>query len=608
MSQTRGKSELIDGIPADLFDLGVTDGTDGQVLSTDGAGALTFVDQTGGGGSKNYFNNASSELESGVGNWLSDNGSGAVDTDFVVTVTDTENIAGAQSLVIEKAASNTQDSFAKCLTTAIDLTDRGKTLYGSFSYDATATNYVSGDLIVQVYDVTNSSVLYSSASEGLEILKTKGRFNFTALLENTTASIELRIVCASTNALAYDVIFDEFKLGPASQVSTIYRNSTVIDLAGSGDFTAGKLRVSRVGTLVSVRMINELFFSSNSSPSSLAGVIPEWALPDVLIANIYTAFGTIIGRITVGDAGDFGLEFKNFSGTLIARTSISGFGGVTYNVEDNLSPTVTENELSLQTMKTEVVIASTQTVSSTSPTKVNFNTIIEDTHGAFNTSSNRYNVLKTGRTRVEVSLGISSFSAGERLRISVYKNGTLEKTARRTTDSATFEQTFHTTVSAVKGDYLEIYVESDSDTSYTISNVNSVSYAYFESVPDFTTLGVVNGGGIISGSNSNGSWIKFPDGTMKQWGEVETTQAISVARGSLFFRYGSTITFPEEFNSAPEVFVNYKSNSGSIDDREFWATGATPTTTTCPTCLWSPVTVGSATHVVSWNAVGRWKA
>lgn len=135
--------------------------------------------------------------------------------------------------------------------------------------------------------------------------------------------------------------------------------------------------------------------------------------------------------------------------------------------------------------KAEVSLSANQTVSSTSATKVNFNTIIEDTHEAFNTSSNRYNVLKTGRTRVEVSLGISNFLTGERLRISVYKNGTIEKTARRTTNASIFEQTFHTTVGAVKDDYLEIFVESSSDTNYTISNLNSISYAYFESVPEF---------------------------------------------------------------------------------------------------------------------------
>jgi len=120
-------------------------------------------------------------------------------------------------------------------------------------------------------------------------------------------------------------------------------------------------------------------------------------------------------------------------------------------------------------------------------------------------------------------------------------------------------------------------------------------------------LGVGAGNITESGSDTNGRYIKFEDGTMLQWGEVETTESINVARGSLFIRYGSTITFPEEFNSVPEFFVNYKSNSGSVDDRLFWATGATPTTTTCPTCLWSPTSVGSATHVISWNAVGRWK-
>ena len=121
-------------------------------------------------------------------------------------------------------------------------------------------------------------------------------------------------------------------------------------------------------------------------------------------------------------------------------------------------------------------------------------------------------------------------------------------------------------------------------------------------------LGASEGGIAEEVTNANGTAVKFENGLMICFGEVETTQAITVARGSLFIRYGSTITFPEEFNSAPEVFVNYRSNSGSIDDREFWATGATPTTTTCPTCLWSPTSVGSATHVVSWNAVGRWKA
>jgi len=120
-------------------------------------------------------------------------------------------------------------------------------------------------------------------------------------------------------------------------------------------------------------------------------------------------------------------------------------------------------------------------------------------------------------------------------------------------------------------------------------------------------LGIGAGNITESGSDTNGRYIKFEDGTMLQWGEVETTQGVNISRGSLFIRYGSTITFPEEFNSVPEVFVNYKSNSGSIDDREFWATGATPTTTTCPTCLWSPTSVGSATHVISWNAIGRWK-
>jgi plastocyanin len=42
-------------IPSTLTDLSIDDGTNGQVLGTDGAGNFAFVDQSGGGGSQNLF-------------------------------------------------------------------------------------------------------------------------------------------------------------------------------------------------------------------------------------------------------------------------------------------------------------------------------------------------------------------------------------------------------------------------------------------------------------------------------------------------------------------------------------------------------------------------
>jgi microcystin-dependent protein len=124
---------------------------------------------------------------------------------------------------------------------------------------------------------------------------------------------------------------------------------------------------------------------------------------------------------------------------------------------------------------------------------------------------------------------------------------------------------------------------------------------------DFVNMPSVSGTSIIeSGSNSDGRWTKFSDGTMICYGEKSVTSAINVARGSLYIRYTSSITFPETFDSAPSISVEHLSNSGTIDDREFWATCGVPSTTEVSLCLWSPISVASATHVIGFTAVGRW--
>jgi len=83
---------------------------DGKLYSLDDAGNEVEVGAGGGGGgSKNYIDSESAELETTVGNWLSDDGSGSVDSDFVVTTTTSADIAGTRSLSVEKAAADTED-------------------------------------------------------------------------------------------------------------------------------------------------------------------------------------------------------------------------------------------------------------------------------------------------------------------------------------------------------------------------------------------------------------------------------------------------------------------------------------------------------------------
>ena len=59
-------------------------------------------------------------------------------------------------------------------------------------------------------------------------------------------------------------------------------------------------------------------------------------------------------------------------------------------------------------------------------------------------------------------------------------------------------------------------------------------------------IGALPSNAISSGSNSNGSWVEFPDGTMICYGYVRITQSIP---GNGMSTY--TITFPQTFEGTP---------------------------------------------------------
>jgi len=124
---------------------------------------------------------------------------------------------------------------------------------------------------------------------------------------------------------------------------------------------------------------------------------------------------------------------------------------------------------------------------------------------------------------------------------------------------------------------------------------------------DKIQLGASEGGIIEEGSNANGSWTKWADGRMECQGSITGEYDVSVTRGSMFIRYGPTITYPQTFITPPVVHSSYESTNGSTDDRDYFTTAATPNTTQCSTCIWSPVSKGSSVHVINWTATGRWK-
>jgi hypothetical protein len=106
----------------------------------------------------------------------------------------------------------------------------------------------------------------------------------------------------------------------------------------------------------------------------------------------------------------------------------------------------------------------------------------------------------------------------------------------------------------------------------------------------------------ISGSNANGSWIKFPDGTMEQWGNVATASLTSNGYGPYYIAYGGYITYPIQFVAIPSVSLTYFDNSYgtfSIRLQGVFVDSFQP----------SFLRFYNATNVenYSWHAIGKWK-
>lgn len=107
----------------------------------------------------------------------------------------------------------------------------------------------------------------------------------------------------------------------------------------------------------------------------------------------------------------------------------------------------------------------------------------------------------------------------------------------------------------------------------------------------------------VTGSSSNGKYIKFADGTMICYNRlVVNSLAITAGWGSWFISAVLSYSFPATFLDNPIVSVNVESTSGDI---AIWAPQAT--TTTGFNGRFTRGASATFNSVVAWMAIGRWK-
>lgn len=115
-------------------------------------------------------------------------------------------------------------------------------------------------------------------------------------------------------------------------------------------------------------------------------------------------------------------------------------------------------------------------------------------------------------------------------------------------------------------------------------------------MPTAADVGAMAVDAIQSGSNSNGSWIKWPDGTMECWGQVSGT---SDSSGYL------TVTFPVAFATTPAAFlVSGVSGAGIVERGSLTATQGK---VGFRSYVNGDFLANQASRAAAWHAIGRWK-
>lgn len=115
--------------------------------------------------------------------------------------------------------------------------------------------------------------------------------------------------------------------------------------------------------------------------------------------------------------------------------------------------------------------------------------------------------------------------------------------------------------------------------------------------------------GIESGSNSNGSWIKFDDGTMICRGKITISGAVETAWGSLYYLEDKVARYyPQSFISPPEIQTSIDNTTpgGFIIGMIGYERQVTNDYFKGVTII-RPTTRANDDYKVNYMAIGRWK-
>lgn len=105
-----------------------------------------------------------------------------------------------------------------------------------------------------------------------------------------------------------------------------------------------------------------------------------------------------------------------------------------------------------------------------------------------------------------------------------------------------------------------------------------------------------------SGSNANGNYIKYDDGTMICYNRVSQTKNIDIAYEGAYFGSIERVNFPQTFIDIPSVTVTMEQSSSLLT---FNFSGVSATS--FGGYMWKQQTKSNVSVYIHYIAIGKWK-
>lgn len=405
------------------------------------------------------------------------------------TRTTSTPLRGTGSFLWTKSAANRQGE-GVAIPFTLDVADQSKPLTISFDVTPASGTYVTGDLTSYIYDVTNATVIQPA---GYQIVSTTAGvpYKMVATFQASAASTSYRycVHTASTSATAYTVKFDNFVVGPAPQTLGVPATDWVAytpiitgfgtpsgisfawkreasDLLIYGQFTSGtptttpasvSLPTGLTSATLPANYVPGLWFRGQSITQHGSNLI---------IVSPATAFNFAAAGV-FGNATADTTSVQN-ADSIVTAGAVVQIGLVRIPIAGWSANVAMSSDAETRVVAARAYRSTTQNIATTSATKVAFDAVSGDTHAALDVvTNNRYNVAVPGSYKVSTVVRTNGV-ASENVTLSIRKNGSNVAFVNQTLTADNAYTASYLDVSAIAGDYYEVFIASTADTSYSI--------------------------------------------------------------------------------------------------------------------------------------------